>query len=104
MDFFNKTFAQVGDVFRSMTPGARIMTGLLLVLVVISLAWLVNHQAAGGPDKYLLGGRPFSASELTAMEAAFASAGLGGYELEGNRIRIPQWEQAAYVAALADGG
>jgi hypothetical protein len=37
MDFFAKTFAQLAELFRSMTPAARITTGLLLAAVVISL-------------------------------------------------------------------
>ncbi len=40
MDFINKAFAQLADLSRSMTPGARITSVLLLVLVVVSLAYL----------------------------------------------------------------
>lgn len=103
MDFVNKTFSQVADLFRSMTPGARLTAGLLLAAVVVSLGYLFTHQLSGG-DAYLLGGQPFSAHELPAMEAAFGKAGLGNYTVEGNRIRIPRGQQAAYMGALADAG
>ena len=101
MDFLNTALGQLNDLFRSMTVGARITAGLLLAVVVVSLGYLFNHEMAGG-DTYLLGGQSFSTSELNAMEGAFSSAGLGGYELEGGRVRIPRSEQAVYVAALAE--
>jgi flagellar M-ring protein FliF len=99
MDFLNKALAQLNDLFRSMTPGARITAGLLLAVVVISLAYLFNHQISGS-DSYLLGGQSFSAAELPAMEAAFGKANLSGYEVVGSRIRVPRGQQAVYMAAL----
>ena len=103
MDFLNQTFAQVRDLFHSMTPGARITAGLLLAVVVVSLGFLFRQQVTGG-EAYLMGGEPFSAGQLPAMEAAFAKANLSDYELEGNRIRVPRGQQAAYMGALADAG
>lgn len=102
MDFLNKAFAQLNELFRSMTPGARITTGLLLVLVVVSLAFLFNGGVAG-PDVYLMHGHPFPGTELSKALAAIGQAGLNDYEVEGNLIRIPRGKQAAYIAALADG-
>jgi flagellar M-ring protein FliF len=101
MDFLNKSFAQVKDLFLSMTPGARITAGLLLAVVVISLSYLYSHQVSG-TDVYLMGAESFAPRDLPAMEAAFAKAGLGSYELEGTKIRIPRGQQALYMAALAD--
>lgn len=103
MDFLNKAFAQVADLFKSMTPAARITAGLLLAVVLVGIGYLFTHQVTGG-DAYLLGGQHFTASELPAMEAAFGKAGLSGYTVEGSRIRIPQGQQAAYMGALADAG
>lgn len=103
MDFINKAISQVADLFRSMTPGARITAGLLLGVLVVSLVWLVG-QKAGGPDDYLLGGQQFSAGEVNAMEQAFGKAGLDGYTLEGNRIRVPRGQRAAFMGAIADAG
>lgn len=101
MDFVNKAFAQTAELLRSMSPGTRIAAGLLLAVIVISLVYLFQWQATGG-DEYLLDGRPFSSSEMTAIEAAFAKAGLGGSTIVGNRIRIPRGQKAVYLAALAD--
>jgi flagellar M-ring protein FliF len=103
MDFFNQAMAQVADLFRSMTPAARITSGLLLAVVVISLAYLFNHQFSSG-DGYLLGGQSFTSAELSAMEAAFGKAGLNDYSVDGNRLKVPLARKSAYLAALADSG
>lgn len=103
MDALNNAYNQVADLFRSMTPGARITAGLLLAVVVASLAILFGRPMAGA-DTYLLGGAAFSSSELSAMEAAFGKAGLNQYTIEANRVRVPRGSQAAYLGALADAG
>jgi len=101
MDFLNRAFNQLTDLFRSMTPGARITAGLLLAVVVISLVYLVHWQMSG-PDVDLMNGVPVSANELPAMESAFHAAGLTDYEVRGTRILVPGGKKAAYMAALAD--
>jgi flagellar M-ring protein FliF len=101
MEFLNKAYSQLAELFRSMTPGARITAALLLVVVVISLAYLFHYRATGG-EEYLLGGREFSHSELASMETSFAKAGLKSSEIVGNRIRVPRGQKYAYLAALAD--
>ncbi len=103
MDFLNRTYAQLADLFRSMTPGARITAALLLGVVVISLAYLFRTQSAG-PDTYLLGGHPFPTEGLVEVEAAFAQAGLSDYTIEGRQIRVPRRRQTEYIAAMADAG
>lgn len=102
MDFLNRTFAQLTDLFRSMTPGARITAGLLLAVVVVSLVYLFTAQVSG-PDCDLMNGEPVPASQLQAMKAAFAKAGLNSYEIRGTQILIPRGQRDRYMAALADG-
>ena len=101
MDFLNKAWTQLADLFRSMSPSARITTALLLAVVVISLAYLFTYQPSG-PGVYLMNGEHFSRSDLDAMLAAFAKSNLDSYEVEGSRIRIPRGQQAKYIAALAE--
>lgn len=103
MDLITPLLTQVTDLFKSLSPGARLLAGLLIVAIVISLGFLFSQPFSGGED-YLLGGVGFSASELPAMEAAFGKANLSSYTVEGNRIRIPKGMQARYMAALADNG
>jgi flagellar M-ring protein FliF len=101
MDFVNKAYAQAAELFRSMSPATRIASGLLLAVIVVSLVYLFQYQVQSG-DEYLLDGRPFSSSEMTGIEAAFAQAGLNGSTIVGNRIRIPRGQKSAYLAAMAD--
>ena len=58
----------------------------------------------GGGNNYLLGGRTFNATEITAAQTAFAKANLAGAKVEGNRIRVPSGQESVYVAAMADAG
>lgn len=102
MDFLNKSIAQLSELFRSMTPGARLTAGLLLAVVVVSVGYLFR-EGTTGPDAYLFGGTPLSDGQLTRIEAAIAKAGLSGAVREGNRIRVPSGQQSKYVAAVADG-
>src|SRR5947209_1858796 len=102
MDFLNKAIAQITDLFRSMTPGARITAGLLLAVLVVSLGYLFNHQSSS-PDDYLMSGDPIPSAQLPAIYEAFAKAKLSGYEIDANhRIRVPGAQKTQYMAALAD--
>jgi flagellar M-ring protein FliF len=102
MDFLNQAYSQLNDLFRSMTPAARITAGLLLLVVVISLVYLVRFQTSGA-DEYLLGGRPFSDRELATMEAAFSKASLDKWEIRERRIGVPRGQKSVYLAALVEG-
>jgi flagellar M-ring protein FliF len=103
MDFVNQAIAQISDLFRSMTPGARITAGLLLAVVVVSVGYMFQHQSSG-PDELLFGGVFLPDGQLNQIEAAIAQAGLSGFRREGNRIVVPAGQKAAYLAAVADGG
>jgi flagellar M-ring protein FliF len=102
MDFLNRAFSQFSELLRSMTPAARITTGLLLAMVVISLGYLFTYRVSG-PDCDLMNGEPIPASYLPKMEAAFAKAKLSQHEVRGAHILVPAGQKAAYMAALADG-
>ena len=98
MDFLNKAFAQLAELFHSMTPGARITAGLLLVVAVVSLGYLFTYQVAG-PDCYLMNGRSFSPSEQRDLEAAFGAENLNTYEFAGTQIRVPRGQRTDFMAA-----
>jgi flagellar M-ring protein FliF len=101
MDFLNKSFAQLSDLLRSMTVGARITSGLLLAVVVISLTYLLYYRGSG-PEVDLMNGVPVPPGQLDAMVAAFGKANLKDFEARGSQIRVPRGQQAKYMAALAD--
>jgi flagellar M-ring protein FliF len=103
MDFLNKSLAQLSELFRSMTPAARVTAGLLLAVLVISVVFLFRGQVSG-PDEYLMDGEPIATPSLRGpMEKAFDEAGLHDYEIDGARIRVPRGKRSAYMAALAKG-
>jgi len=102
MDLINKTWEQLKDVFLSLTPGTRVTTVLLLIVILVSLGYLFSYSGSGG-SAYLMNGAYFSPTDLPAMEAAFAAKGLNDYRIEGTRIRVPAGKQDKYVAALAEG-
>lgn len=99
----NSLAAQIRDLFQSMTAGARITAGLLLLVAVVSIAYLFQTSASG-PDAFLFGGERFSQSELTDMEAAMSQAGLTGWKIESNRISVPRALQQDCIAAIASAG
>lgn len=101
MDFLNKAYLQIVDLFRTMTPAARLTAGLLAAAIVVGLAFLFRFQTQSADD-YLLGGRPFMAGELTSAQRALSEAGLKNWLLEGNRIKIPANQKDVYIAALAE--
>jgi flagellar biosynthesis/type III secretory pathway M-ring protein FliF/YscJ len=100
MELLNKTYAQLADVVRSMTPGARFAAGALLIVVLASLGYLLNQQVSP-QQSYLLGGEMFSTSQLREMQMALGKAGLEA-TVEGARIKVPRGQESKYMAALAE--
>ncbi|MEX2112370.1 MAG: hypothetical protein WD845_04250, partial [Pirellulales bacterium] len=98
MELLNKGLAPLVELFKSMTPGARITAALLLVVTAVSIAYLFQ-QPLDATHVYLMGGGSFTPAELRDMQAALGKAGLVA-ELDGARIRIPRGQEARYMAAL----
>ena len=100
MDFLNKAYGQVSDLFKSMTPGSRITAGMLLIVICVSLFYLFAFQI-NSASEYLYGGREFSQAELANMQSAFADANLNQFEVVGNRMRVPGRKMVSYLQALS---
>ena len=103
MNFLNTATTQLRDLLQSMTPGGRILAGLLLAVVFVSLGFLFQQRAVV-PDVYLFGGKHLPTSQLDRIEAAIAKRGLSGQHREGNRIRVPAGKKHEYLAAVAEEG
>lgn len=103
MDFVNQFFAQIRDLFASMTPAARITSALLLGVIVVSLGYLFQGYS-GTAEAFLFNGALLQPAEADRVEAAIAKAGLKVYERNAGRIVVPRGEKAAYLAAVADDG
>jgi len=102
MDFLNKAYRQISELFASMTPAARLTTGLLVAVIAISLGFLFRQQTDRA-DEYLFGARAFTNSEIADMTTAFSNEGLDQWEVEGNKIRVPRGKRYHYYAALVKG-
>jgi flagellar M-ring protein FliF len=101
MDFLNQAFAQIRDLFFSMTPAARVTSLLLVGVIGVSLGFLVQQHGAG-PDDYLFNGEYLPPADADRIEAAIAQAGLNGWQRDGNRIKVPRGQMAEYLGAVAD--
>ncbi len=101
MNLFNQITKQISDLIMSMTPTARIMAGLMVATIVVSLGWLVTVQQSTRYE-FLLGGKVFTEGELVRIEQAFGDAALPDYQREGLRIKIPTSTRDVYMKALND--
>lgn len=101
MNALNEFGKQIGDLFKSMTPASRIMAGLMLGVIVVSLGWIVGAQQSSEYE-YLLGGRSFTEGELADLEEAFSNAGLRDYDRVGERVKIPTATKDVYVKAMSE--
>ena len=101
MDFLGRAQTQLQEMVRSMTPGSRLMSGLLVALLTLGIVYLGTQQTAR-PEVDLLHGQQVSAGQLSIMEAAFGKANLNGYQVRGSSIFVPQGLESTYLAALKD--
>jgi flagellar biosynthesis/type III secretory pathway M-ring protein FliF/YscJ len=101
MDWVNQGAARLVELYKTMSPTARLCAALSLVAVLASAGWMYAQHAPPA-ESYLMGGQSFSASQLRHMESALGKAGLADYRIEQGRIRVPLGQQAKYMAALAE--
>jgi flagellar M-ring protein FliF len=101
MDFLNKAYAQIADLFKSMTPGARVTAGLLLLVVVVSVVYLFNGQMSGASSDLFQGVR-IPDGQIPGMLAAFGKANLNDAVPKNGTIYVPHGMEAKYMGALAD--
>jgi flagellar biosynthesis/type III secretory pathway M-ring protein FliF/YscJ len=101
MNWLNDIGKQVRDLFASMTPSTRIMAGLMLAVVVVSLGW-ISMSGTTSDHEYLFGGRDFSETELSSWEAAFSEAQLRDFDRVGKRMKVPTGQKDLYLKALSN--
>jgi flagellar M-ring protein FliF len=103
MGFFNQSLAQIRELFASMTPAARITSGLLLGVIVVSFGYLFQGFADSS-EELLFNGEILEPREADRVEAAIAQAKLTVLPRQAGRIVVPRGRTAEYLAAIADGG
>ncbi len=103
MDALQATFRQLAALWEKLSPSQR-LTFLAVPLIVIGgLGALIYGTRQPGYD-HLLGGKVFAAEELRAAQEALNNAGLTGYTVDGQRVRVPKADVTRYNAALVEGG
>jgi flagellar M-ring protein FliF len=102
VETINNTIAQLRDLFRSMTPAARVTAGLLLAAVVVSLGYLFAGGESGA-DHLLFGGEPLSSGEIRGIEAALSAEGIP-FDTSGYRVRVASDRQYEAMGAIAAAG
>ncbi len=102
---FQQIFAQVRDLYLSMTPGNRLLSGLLVAVLIVSLGYLIIGSInMGNPQSKLLrlyDGRTFSQDEQMAIENALAAEGLRDYEWVAGSVQVPRDKKARYTSVIA---
>ncbi|MCL2349572.1 MAG: hypothetical protein FWC50_15080 [Planctomycetaceae bacterium] len=102
------TWEQIRDLYYGMTPGIRIIAGLLAGVLVVSVVYLFASGMTGGGfttrDTFLLNGYQFSPSEQRLAIEALGNEGLRDYTFEGFRLRVPARQEDKYIKALSKGG
>lgn len=101
-------YAQLKDLFLSMTLGNRIVATLLLATLLFSLGYLVvgsiPRSEAGSKTTRLYDGHVFDRNDQRAAENAIAKASLKGHQWIGGQLEVPISKQSDYIAALAEAG
>lgn len=98
MDAWQRTFNQLRTVFRGLSTAQRVSVLVVTLGVLAGMGWLA-WSAADSPDEFLLGGKSFTADELTQTQAALKGAGLTEFRVVGQRISVPAREVDRYTAA-----
>lgn len=103
MDALQATWKQLAALWEKLSPSQRLTFLAVPLIVVGGLGALVYGTRQPGHD-YLLGGKVFAAEELRAAQEALNGAGLTGYTVDGQRVRVPKADTMRYNAALVEGG
>jgi len=103
MEFARKSWTQISDIYRTMSPSSRLTLVLLCGMVVLSLGYLLF--VSGEDDTtYVLNGLEFQSVDLANAERVLEAQGLTDFRIKGNRIAAPKSEMYRYNAALAEQG
>ena len=105
MDQAKKIYAQVKDLFLSMTPGNRVIAVLLLATLLVSLGYLVVGSVKTGESKSnyvdLLDGYEFDNREKQKAEMELRTAKFDEHRWVGNVLRVPAKKASIYTATIS---
>jgi flagellar M-ring protein FliF len=104
VDYFKKLYAQLRDLYLSMTPGNRIVSGLLFTTLLVSLGYLIVGSIKTADPRAkevaLYNGWDFTREEQRAIEDALAAAKLTLHHGVGDKLMVPKSYQGTYAATI----
>lgn len=103
MEPLQSAWKQFSELWGGLSSSQKLTFSAIPLMVLGGLALLVFSNQQGGKE-YLLAGKAFSGDELRQAQEAFAQAGLGDYEVEGTKIRVPKNSATRYSAVLVEKG
>ena len=103
-----QVFAQLKDLYMSMTLGNRIVASLLLATLLFSLGYLIiGSIPKSNPDSktiMLYDGHRFDFNDRRAAQDAISRAKLQGHTWVGDQLQVPISKQNEYIVAIAEAG
>lgn len=103
MDFLNKAYKAILDLFKSMTPAARVTTGLLLVAIVVSTMFLFQGSISSVKTN-LFPSLDLRPTDIAKIQQAFSKVGFNDYKINGTQIWVPLSQRAVAWKAVGDAG
>ncbi len=101
-----KIYAQIKDLFLSMTPGNRIIASLLTATLLVSLGYLLVGSIKTGNTKSkmvdVLDSYVFDNEEKYAAETALRGAGFDEHEWSGGVLHVPAKKVNDYTALIGE--
>ncbi|MCL2346897.1 MAG: hypothetical protein FWC50_01415, partial [Planctomycetaceae bacterium] len=104
------TWEHIRDLYYGMTPGTRIIAGLLAGVLVVSVVYLLTSGVTGGGfgtrDTFLFNGYQFTPSEQRLAIEALGNEGLSqgkDFTFEGFRLKVPARQTDKFIKALSKG-
>jgi flagellar M-ring protein FliF len=84
---------------------AGLLVAALMICMAAALVWqFQSARMLTASGEYLLEGKRFTDSQLSAIVQALARSKLADYSIQDHRIRVPQGQSSLYLTALAEGG
>jgi flagellar M-ring protein FliF len=105
VEHLKRIYEQLKGLYLSMTPGNRILTVLLALVLLVSLGWLIGGsiKPADPQSKYVLvfDGYNFDSKDKIAVQAALSKANLRDHVWLGDQLRVLKSQEATYTAQIA---
>jgi flagellar M-ring protein FliF len=104
MTFFKTAYEQLRDLYAGLTPGLRVVAGLLTAVLAVSVIFLIMSNGSTVPrakEAVVLNGYFFTSAEQRAVEAALGREQISGYVWERGQLKVPIKQEAAVLAAIS---